>query len=96
MVGKSPLAASSTNFTASTGDWHFLQTVVGTDNVAVTKVDGTTADHRRPQCLDRHAVPILNYVDHRLRWRPAHRRLAHHPGVARAFAVPTIEAFPDS
>ena len=87
---------TSTNFTASTGDWHFLQTVVGTDNVAVTKVDGTTVQTTGAlSAWTGTPYPILNTSttvsggDLRIDdWRIT-------PGVARAFAVPT-EAFPDS
>jgi hypothetical protein len=87
---------TSTNFTVSTGDWHFLQTVVGTDNVAVTKVDGTTVQTTgalsawtgTPYLILNTSATVsggdLRIEDLRIT-----------PGVARTFAVPTA-AFPDA
>lgn len=90
------VGGTSTNFTVTTGDWHFLQTVVGTDNVAVTKVDGTTVQTTGAlSAWTGTPYPILNTSatvsggDLRI------DDLRITPGVARAFAVPT-EAFPDA
>lgn len=90
------VGGTSTNFTASTGDWHFLQTVVGTDNVATTKVDGTTVQTTGAiAAWTGTPYPVLNTStvvsggDLRI------DDLRITPGVARAFAVPTA-AFPDS
>ncbi|MBP7625197.1 MAG: hypothetical protein KA763_14630, partial [Xanthomonadales bacterium] len=87
---------TSTNFTATTGDWHFCQTVIGTDNVAVTKIDGTTV--QTTSALSPWTgtpYPVLNPAvavsggDLRI------EDLRITVGVARSFAVPTA-AFPDS
>lgn len=86
---------TSTNFTATTGDWHFCQTVIGTDNVAVTKIDGTTV--QTTSALSPWTgtpYPVLNPAvavsggDLRV------EDLRITVGVARAFAVPSA-AFPD-
>ena len=87
---------TSTNFTVSTDDWHFLQTVVGTDNVAVTKVDGTTVQTTGALSawtgtpyLVLNTSATVSGGDLRI------EDLRITPGVARTFAVPTA-AFPDA
>lgn len=87
---------TSTNFTATTGDWHFCQTVIGTDNVAVTKIDGTTVQTTSAlSAWTGTPYPVLNPAvavsggDLRI------EDLRITVGVARSFAVPTA-AFPDS
>lgn len=86
----------STNFTVSTGVWHFCQTVVDTSNIATTKIDGTTVQTTSalsPWTGTPYVVlaPLLNVSSGDLLIDD----LRITPGVARAFAVPT-EAFPNS
>lgn len=86
----------SNNFTVSTGDWHFCQTVIDTSNVATTKVDGTTVQTTSalsPLTGTPYVVlaPLLSVSSGDLLIDD----LRITPGVARAFAVPTA-AFPDS
>ena len=90
------VGGTSTNFTVSTGDWHFLQTVVSTGNIATTKVDNTTVQTTGTiAAWTGTPYPVLNTStvvsggDLRI------DDLRITPGVARSFAVPTA-AFPDA
>ena len=87
---------TSTNFTASTGSWHFLQTVVDTSNVAVTKVDGTTVQTTGAlSAWTGTPYLVLNTTTNVSGGDLFIDDLRITPGVARAFAVPSA-AFPDS
>ena len=90
------VGGTSTNFTVTTGDWHFLQTVVSTGNIATTKVDNTTVQTTGTiAAWTGTPYPVLNTStvvsggDLRI------DDLRITPGVARSFAVPTA-AFPDA
>lgn len=87
-------ATYAATFTATSGAWHFIQTVIATDGTSITKVDGTTVLTTPNLGTWSTAAPFISNEDvfggslHVDDWRIT-------PGVARAFAVPTA-AFPDS
>lgn len=87
---------TTTTFTASTGTWHFLQTVVDTSNVAVSKVDGTTVQTTGAlSAWTGTPYLVLNTSTTVSGGDLLIDDLRITPGVARAFAVPTA-AFPNS
>lgn len=90
------VGGQSQTFTVTTGAWHFCQTVVGTDNIAVTKIDGTTVQTTTAiSAWTGTPYLVLNTTAAVSGGDLGLDDLRITPGVARAFAVPT-EAFPDS
>lgn len=90
------VGGTSTNFTVTTGDWHFLQTVVSTGNIATTKVDGTTVQTTGAiAAWTGTPYPVLNTSTNVSGGDLRIEDLRITAGVARAFAVPTA-AFPDA